>query len=214
MCLIERFTEYIVSYCLSNNYLTDQQIPWFRYGLEKRIITILITIPFLCFGFVISNIPVTISFYASFSMLRSRTNGVHARTRMACLFFSILSEVLFLAIIPYNQNSLLTNILLFVSMLTIWIYAPFRPADFELTDYEVNECAIIARKRLLVLLSIYSIARILQLYNIAKGIFMGILLTASLLVLAYIIKRGGTRNGENKIVNRKTGQVHCLSHRR
>lgn len=75
MELIDSFT----NMRLNNGYITQEQAPWLRYGIEKRITAFLISIPMLIVGPWISSPAITISVYVSFCLFRTRTNGIHAK---------------------------------------------------------------------------------------------------------------------------------------
>lgn len=86
----------LVDVCIAKGYITLDQAPWLYYGIEKRVTTILISIPMLIIGSLASTPAMSIAFYISFCSLRARTNGLHAKTLAGCLILSIISEILFL----------------------------------------------------------------------------------------------------------------------
>lgn len=70
----------LVDMCIAKGYITQDQAPWLYYGIEKRVTTILISIPMLIIGSLVSTPAMSIAFYISFCSLRTRTNGFQGCT--------------------------------------------------------------------------------------------------------------------------------------
>ena len=178
------FIDTVTSYCVTHRYIQYEQKAWLRYALEKKCATLLVTIPMLVIGCVISSLSVTLSFYFSFVFLRCRTNGVHAKTLAGCFSWSLLCEViLFRSILPQLTpfNSI---VVVLVAGLVVFLLAPVNHISLHLSNEELVACKKSARIRVLMLLC-GNVAMILYNYNqIAYGITMGILLTAFLLIIA------------------------------
>lgn len=85
----------LVDACIYKGYITQDQAPWLRYGIEKRITTFLISIPMLIIGSLISSPVMAASFFVSFYLLRTRTNGIHAKSFGGCFVLSIFAVVFF-----------------------------------------------------------------------------------------------------------------------
>ena len=78
----------LVDMCVAKGYITQDQAPWLYYGMEKRVSTVIVSIPMLIIGSLVSSLATSIAFYISFCSLRTRTNGIHAKTLVGCLIIS------------------------------------------------------------------------------------------------------------------------------
>lgn len=178
----------LVDVCIAKGYITLDQAPWLYYGIEKRVTTILISIPMLIIGSLASTPAMSIAFYISFCSLLARTNGLHAKTLAGCLILSIISEILFLGIIPFILNANVAISLLIISIISIAVLAPYNHPNIDLSDEESTACAKSARIRLIILILLLIILYAMQLEQLATGILLGIVMAAVTLVLAYILK--------------------------
>lgn len=177
--------------CVNNGYITREQAPWLHYGIEKRVTTLLVSTPMIIVGSLISSPSVAMSFYISFYLLRSRTNGFHAKSLKGCFVLSILTVIFFLGILPRIWNKAVTIILLIVSIISILILAPYNHPNMDLSSEELVECARSAKRRLFALTLTQFLMRILHFNGLATGILLGIVMVAVTLAFAYIPKGGG-----------------------
>lgn len=182
-----------VDICINKGYITQDQAPWLRYGIEKRITTFLVSIPMLIIGSLISSPAMSVSFYFSFFFLRTRTNGIHAESFSECFILSILAEVFFLGVLPCIWNRTTAILLLFTSAISIFILAPYDHPNMKLSSKELAECARSAKKRLFTLVLVLIVLYLLKLDQFASGVLLGIVMVAVTLIFAYIPK-GGKRN--------------------
>lgn len=180
----------LVDKCITSGYITQEQAPWLYYGIEKRLTTILISIPMLIIGSLVSTPAIAIAFYVSFCLLRSRTNGFHAKTLLGCLIHSILSEVFFLGVLPYILDEAIASFLLILSAISIFYLAPYNHHNMGLSVEEAMACAKSAKRRLAMLILLLIALYIVQLNQFSTGILLGIVMTAVMLVFAYILKGG------------------------
>lgn len=203
----------IVMHCIANGYVSEQQAPWLKYGLEKRLTGLLVTVPFLLFGFFLSNIPTTIAYYVGFRFLRSRTNGLHAKTVLGCFLASMLCELVFLGFISPALNLGITHTLLLIAFIIIFKLAPFRHPSMNLSQEEVFACAKGSKIRTSILLALYFISLFFGFGQIAKGTALSIVTTAVMLVLAYIPMKGGKVDGNSaqgkKFPSQGSGLSYC-----
>lgn len=187
MKLIECF----VTYCVRRRHISEEQAPWLRYGLEKRLSTALIAIPFLLLGLLFSPWNVSISLFLSFCYLRGYTNGFHAKTVWGCAIGSLIVEAFFLGVFCRFLPNYLIYTLCVLSIAAIWKLAPFNHPQMGLTKDEIAACAKMAKKRSLILLFAMIAAIVLKNEDIARGIALGVAMTATLLIFAYINNPGG-----------------------
>lgn len=178
----------IVARCVAKGYILEQQAPWLKYGIEKRLVGFIVTIPFLIFGFLISNIPLTMAYYIGFRYLRSRTNGLHANSVIGCLLASIFCEFVFLGLVFPALDSRTILLLLPIATIIIFFLAPYTHPNMELSEEEIAMCAKSSKIRLGILLVVCFITTIFKFNYIANGIALSIVTTAVMLVLAYILK--------------------------
>lgn len=183
----------LVDVCVARGYITQDEAPWLYYGIEKRVTTILISIPMLIIGSLVSTPAMSIAFYISFCSLRTRTNGLHAKTLAGCFILSIISEIFFLGILPCILNDTVAISLLVLSIISIFILAPYNHPNMALSVEESTVCAKNAKKQLLILSLLLIILQKMQLKQFVTGILLGIVMAALTLVLAYILK-GGEEN--------------------
>ncbi len=180
----------LVDKCITRGYIAQEQAPWLYYGIEKRLTTILISIPMLIIGSLVSTPAMAVAFYISFYFLRSRTNGLHAKTLSGCLIHSILSEIFFLGMLPYILDNTVSISLLILSTIPIVNLAPYNHPNMGLSFEEATACAKSAKKRLITLILLLIALYIMQLDQLSIGILLGIVMTAVMLVLACILKGG------------------------
>lgn len=180
----------LVDICIAKGYITQDQAPWLYYGIEKRVTTILVSIPMLIVGSLVSTPATAIAFYISFCSLRTRTNGFHAKTLAGCLVLSIISEIFFLGVLPCIVNDNVVISLLIISIISIFFLAPYNHPNMALSAEESMACAKSAKKRLLILILLLIILYVMQLKKFVTGILLGIVMAALTLVLAYILKGG------------------------
>lgn len=184
-----RKVDTFVKMCIEENYVSQEKAEWLRYALEKRIMMIIGFIVLLILGFFMARPATVIGFLLAFCLLRTRTNGYHAKSVRRCLIYSIVGEVIFLKIIPMVWNNTICCIILFISFLLIWVLAPYNHPDMNLSSDEVLACAKSAKKRLcllfFVLIALYSQKQ----YNLMLGAVLGIGMVASTLVIPYCLHK-------------------------
>lgn len=181
----------LVDTCINKGYITQEQAPWLRYGIEKRITSFLISIPMLIVGSWISSPATTISFYVSFCLLRARTNGSHAKSLGGCFILSILTEAVFLGVLPRVWNDIVAIALLIASSISIYVLAPYNHPNMDLSTEEFVACARSAKRRLLTLILLLIVLHGLHIDQLATGIMLGIVMVAVTLTFAYIPKGEG-----------------------
>ena len=176
----------MVNYILSNQVVSAEKEAWLRYGLEKRIYTLLVYIPFSILAVLLAGFWTAVFFMGSFFHLRSKTNGIHAKSAIACLFGSVLLELLFLGLfLPYlNEISIVT--LIAISLIVVYLLAPYNHPNMNLTTEEYIACKKISRIRATQLAFLVVLLISCGLIEIAKGISLGYTMASALLGLAYI----------------------------
>lgn len=183
----------LVEFCRKAGYVTEEQEPWIKYILEKRITTICVLIPFFVIGVALTSLATAASFLVSFYLLRSRINGFHAKTFWGCFVASLIWEFVFLGLVYPIINNVASLIVLAVSIVAILMLAPFRHPSLPLSEdeYQASKCS--ARYRLALLTIVYIVFALFNLKAAALGILLGIAMAAVMLILAYLYRKGDDR---------------------
>lgn len=181
MKLIESF----VGMCIQKEYVSADEAQWLRYALEKRIASVIAFIPLLIVGLLVTSPSTLLAFLITFFTLRTRTNGFHAKSVGRCLLYSIVGEVFFLRVLPMVLNGVIAFIALTVSIMLIWILAPYNHPNIDLSSEEVTLCAKSAKLRLSSLIIALITLYVWKQNQLVQGILLGIIMTASTLVIAY-----------------------------
>lgn len=177
-----------VGMCIQKEYVSQDEAQWLRYALEKRITSTIAFIPLLIIGLLITNPASLLAFLITFFSLRTRTNGFHAKSVGRCLLYSILGEVFFLRVLPAIWNEIIAFIALAVSIMLIWVHAPYNHHNMALSSEEVVACAKSAKLRLSILFFALCVFYIWRLEQLAEGTLLGIIMTASTLVMVRGLK--------------------------
>lgn len=174
-----------VGLCIQKEYVSQDEVPWLRYALERRIVSLTAFVVLLIIGLLITTPATLLAFLITFCALRSRTNGFHAKSVGRCLLYSIVGEVFFLRVLPMVLNGVIVFIALTVSIMLIWILAPYNHPNIDLSSEEVTVCAKSAKLRLSSLIIALITLYVWKQNQLVQGILLGIIMTASTLVIAY-----------------------------
>lgn len=175
----------LVSMCIQKEYVASEDEQWLRYAIEKRIASLCAFVPLVIVGLLIADSATVLSFFITFWLLRTRTNGFHAKSISRCIIYSILGEVFFLKVLPMVWNRIIAFVSLVVSLILIWLFAPYNHRNIDLSSKEIDACAKSAKWRLSVLIFALSILHLCKQDQFVEGILLGIVMTASTLVMAY-----------------------------
>ncbi len=175
----------LVAICVQKGYVSQDTAPWLKYALERRIVSLIAFIPLLMIGFLIVSPATVLAFFVTFCLLRSRTNGFHAKTVGRCLLYSMIGEIFFLGVLPMVWNDVIACVTLAVSIILIWFLAPYNHPNMDLSLEEIAACAKSAKWRLCILLLVMIMFHVCEQSDFVTGIAIGIVMTASTLVIAY-----------------------------
>lgn len=176
----------IVNACITRGYITQDKAPWLHYALGKRITSVLGFVPLCAIGLLLVRPTTLLSFYISFYLLRSLTNGWHAKSVGICLLCSIIGEVIFLGVLSIFWNQVIGIISLGVSTIILWFFAPYNHPNMNLTENELVESKKQIRIRLVMLFIVVLGLKCAQAVHWSVGIELGVTMTSSTLLLAYI----------------------------
>lgn len=186
---MKSLVDWFTNYCISNALISKDNEAWFRYGLEKRICTWVVLIPFIVIAVYLSGLWTAISYITSFFYLRSQTNGYHAKTHWGCFVGSILLELFFLMVIEPMLNTIFILVMVSITALIVFLFAPFNHPMMNLDDQEYAACKKVARIRCILSAITCCTCVFFGLQEIAEGISLGCAMTSTLLVLAKIAER-------------------------
>lgn len=190
-----RLVDCVVQKCIKGKYITPERAPWLRYGIEKKLSSTLISIPFLTFGIFLSDFSAAVAFYIGFCFLRERTSGIHAKTIIGCFLLSLSFECLFLGVLFWKLNMNWIISLASISSIIIYLYAPYNHPNMSFSVKELEICSYKARIRLLITILLTILFYLIEQKSIVRGLCLSIAMAAFLLVFAYIItKLGGNKN--------------------
>lgn len=181
--------DWFTNYCINNALISKDNEAWFRYGLEKRLCTLVVLIPFTVIAIYLSGLWTAISYIISFFYLRSQTNGYHAKTHWGCFVGSLLLELFFLMVIKPMLNAIWVLVLVTLASLPVFLFAPYNHPMMNLDDQEHAACKKTARIRCILVVILCYICVFLGLHEITEGISLGCVMTSTLLVLAKITER-------------------------
>lgn len=176
----------IVCYCFKNGLISESQIPWLRYGIEKRLSSIFGIIPFAFLASLLSDFWCALYFILSFCFLRSRINGYHSNTLIGCLFISLATELLFLKVIYPLLTPIIALAIWVVCLVILLILAPYNHPNMHYSTDEVLALKISIRCRVIILTTLFLIALAMQTASSLRGLTLGIAMAAYMLCLAYI----------------------------
>lgn len=115
------------------------------YGLELILSFMISTSIVLVIGILFEQIISTLTFLATFILIRQYTGGYHANSYIMCKFCTVLSysvSILLANIFPVSR--LMFLVLLTIGCLIIWLFGPIENKHKPLTDQEKRKHKITA----------------------------------------------------------------------
>ena len=191
-----KFVDRTIQYCVSSDYITQEDAPWFQYCLEKRISTIVVGVPFFILALIMSNFLSAISFFFTYFFIKKYLGGYHTQTIWGCLGVSLLMESLFLGFLPHLLNATILFVLWVLCALLILKFAPYNHPNLHLTHKEVEACRKKVKHRLCFVLAVAIIMHLTGIWEIANGCTIGIAMATALLCMGYIYNWRITHNGK------------------
>ena len=184
-------TEQLVEYCIRRGYISEKQAPWLNYALKKNIATLFASFPILMLTSYLATPVAACFFYFSFGWIRSRTNGLHAKSFIGCMVASLFCAWFFMGPLYKLITVPIMQALLCLSTVIIWFFSPFDHPNMHLTNEEKIACMNSARRRLLFLLLGANVLHKINQQEAVAGIVLGASMAALLLALAYLFKGEG-----------------------
>lgn len=185
---MRKWLDNLTVYCIQKGIVRETDAQWFKYGLQKRLSTACIALPFFILAVVFSNFFTASCFFCTFYILRSKTNGFHANSLVGCICISLLVEAILLGVIYPRLTTLINFVLSVICGILIMVFAPFNHPSMSYSEKELIACRNHARRNVCIFLFVAAISILLRLQHIASGITLGIAMTAFMLCLAYILE--------------------------
>lgn len=182
-CIIDKF----ISQCIKNEIITPDQVAWLRYGLELRLSTFLVLVPFLALAWYLVGFSTAVLFFVCFFYLKRFTGGYHANSKYKCLIISILLELIFLLGLFPKLNYLMDILVNVLSIWTVFIFAPYNHPNIHLTYSERIALQLGARRTVFLLVVGSIMLSQIGCQKLANGATAGTAMASFLLCLAYII---------------------------
>lgn len=181
--------DWFTNYCINNQLISNDNEVWFRYGLEKRLCTLSVLVPFAFIAVRISGFWTAFSYIMSFFYLRSQTNGYHSKTQIGCLIGSLFLELFLLLCIEPILNTIWVFVLVSITVIVVFSIAPYNHPMMNLDKKEYSVCKKASRIRCIHLLLSCIAFKFCALHEIANGISLGCAMTSILLVFANSTER-------------------------
>lgn len=175
----------IVTYCIQNDFVAASDVPWLRYGIEKRLSMLLGVVPVTAVAVLLSSPSAAVGFLASFYLLRRKTSGYHAKTAIGCLCTSLFLEFLFFRVMYPCLNGTWMIITGGISAVIIFCLAPYNHPGMNFTRDELLMLRLHGRGTTVALLFVALLFWGMGLRDAAGGLTVGIAMTAFALCLAY-----------------------------
>lgn len=182
---VQRFTDR----CIRAGIVRSEDAAWFTYGVERRLSTLFVAIPFFALAVILTNLLSALFFYAGFFLLRRMTNGYHAKTVTGCLVTSVIAEVMLcVAIYPF-LNIWVMLPLCGICAVLIFCLAPYLHKNLPLDKAQIAYCRKHARIRSIIIFAAVAVSALMKLTDIARGLTLGIAMASGMLCVPYIKRK-------------------------
>ena len=181
-----KWSNKIAAYFLKHGIIDQGQVDWFIYGLEKRLASACIFLPFFLIAVFWTTPLCAVSLFVSFFLIRRRTSGFHANSVGTCLCISLALEMAFLGVVYPILHGIYAIVIASVCFVVITFLAPYNHPNMNFTEDEISACRVSARLDTGALWLLAIGAHFVGLSEVSKGISLGIAMAALLLCLAYI----------------------------
>ena len=142
--MFARTAEIITKKLRENNSITNEQYEICRFGFQQGLTIVLNILTTMIIGIVIGELRFSILFMVLYVPLRSNAGGYHAHTAVPCYIYSIFMMIAILFAMKYLIiPSFICIIILVVSCVIIWIFAPVEDTNKILDNIEL----IVYRRR-------------------------------------------------------------------
>lgn len=185
--LMGKLISAIVNFCVLREIVAEDDVEWFRYGLEKRLLSFVMSIPFFVVAVILSNFWVASAFFFSFYFLRYRMSGYHAKSIIACTVTSLTMELLCFCVVYPLLNRFAAGTIMIIVILLVVSLAPYDHPNMNFTASELLACKKSSRIRLCLLVLIFTIALKCNWDWVISGVTLGCSMATLLLCVAYLL---------------------------
>jgi accessory gene regulator B len=196
--MISGFSKKITSYLCRNNAFPKEEEEIYQYGFEIIISTLLGFFITLAIGVLFGMGWLWVLYYGEFVILRQFTGGYHAKTYFTCnLVFAVVTAAVFSAVklvSSLSSYSIYLHILLLgISVLIIWIYAPAENKNKPLSEKMLKRNHWLSVLFSLAL-SLFSVILFLSLKKVAVLTSVTVFVVAIMLAAAKFEEKCGEKN--------------------
>ena len=140
--MINQFSCYVVNVLKENNIVKDQDSDWYVYGTELLFITIIKFVGLFILAYMLGLIKEALVFIIAFSTLRNQAGGVHSDSFLRCLIVTNIVTFTSIFLVKYllvDFATILVPILLILSLIIVFKYAPIDTPNRTLNDTEIQK---------------------------------------------------------------------------
>jgi len=119
--------------------LAEDDLDQYIFGIEIFFVTLIKWGGLLGVGALLGNLTEAFIFTIAFTLLRNRAGGLHFQSFYKCFFITLvlmISSIYIVQIIPSKENHLLMLLLLSLTILLVFIYAPIDTPNKPLREEE------------------------------------------------------------------------------
>ena len=183
---MRRIVDKIIQYYIREELVAQEDIPWLQYGLERKISTIIVGIPFFILALFATDFLSAISFFATYFLIKRHLGGYHAKSIWGCLILSLFLELLFLVFLYRYLFMPFSLIVLILCALAILMLTPYNHPNLHLTSAEIKGCQRKVSLRLCFILAVAAFSYLAGIREITNGCTISIAMATTLLCLGYI----------------------------
>lgn len=124
-------------------------------------------------------------FFFSFSSTKNSDKWIPRKKDWSMHSLLCIIWDFFLWILPIFLSKSIAFVFLTISIILIWILAPYNHPNMNLSSDEARACEKSAKWRLMTLILFLNVSYVLKMIQFSLGILLGIILTALTLVMGY-----------------------------
>ncbi len=129
----------IALYLLKNEYIKDDELPIYKYGLSSFINGLFQILTIIILAIIFHRLAETVIFLTVFVFVRRFLGGYHANTRKKCFLLSVFTWTIcveFNVLFMYINNLLIAMLIVVVSLYVTCRYAPIENINKPLSKYQ------------------------------------------------------------------------------
>ena len=135
--MMELVTSKILQGMLKNQYIEEEDLEIYEYGLQILFLKLIHTCSIFIIGLLLGIVKEIVIFMICYSLLRTYTGGFHAKTSMRCIFISLMM-VLFIWITLYRISDDVMFVGNIISSIVILLNSPVISDDVMAEEDEIE----------------------------------------------------------------------------